>query len=247
MPILRSLFAVVALTFLLSACGDDESSSGDTTSTSTVESTSSSVETSTATSSTTSTPAMAEQLAIWPASDVVFDTPEEAAMDFVSKILGVEPTLGEFQRGDSRSGEIEVFSPGEGDATIPIVRSTLLLRQLGADNGWFILAAVNDNTTITAPEARDEVPASPLVIEGRGRGFEANLVVSAYVVGTHNTQVDEVITMGGAMETPEPFTVTLDLSAAVAGDSITLLVRGGTGLTNDPGEFSAIPVVIASS
>ena len=54
------------------------------------------------------------QPAIWPAAGVVFETPEEAAEDFVSRVLGVPPVLGEFQQGDARSGEIEVFSPGEG-------------------------------------------------------------------------------------------------------------------------------------
>jgi hypothetical protein len=48
------------------------------------------------------------QPAIWPAADVVFDTPEAAAADFVSTVLRVPPTLGEFQQGDPDSGEIGV-------------------------------------------------------------------------------------------------------------------------------------------
>ena len=54
-----------------------------------------------------------DQPALWPASDTVFDTPEEAAESFVSTVLGVDPVLGEFASGDSRSGEIQVFSPGD--------------------------------------------------------------------------------------------------------------------------------------
>jgi hypothetical protein len=57
--------------------------------------------------------------------------------------------------------------------------------------------------------------------------------------------LDQVITSGGAFETPEPYSVTIDLTAASPGDVITLLVRGDTGLATDPGEFGAIPVVIA--
>ncbi len=82
---------------------------------------------------------------------VVFTTPEAAAKDFVTTVLRVNPVLGPFQQGDSRSGEIEVMAPGEGGGGTSIVRGRLLLRQLGPDNGWFILAAVNDNASITAP------------------------------------------------------------------------------------------------
>ena len=47
-----------------------------------------------------------------------------------------------------------------------------------------------------------------------------------------------------ATETPEPYTAELDLSGAAPGDVVMLLVRGGTGLEEDPGEFSAVPVTI---
>ena len=56
---------------------------------------------------------------------------------------------------------------------------------------------------------------------------------------------DQVITTGGAFETPEPYRATIDLTGASPGDVIALLVRGDTGLETDPGEFGAIPVVIA--
>ena len=173
-----------------------------------------------------------------------FDTPEAAAEDFVSQVLEVPPELGEFEQGDARSGEIEVFSPGEGGGT-RVARGRLLLRQLGADGGWFVLAAVNDNAAITSPEAGADVPAGPLDVEGRARGFEANVVVSAFVAGGAAAELDRAVTQGGALETPEPFTVSLDLSGASPGDVVTLLVRGGTGLETDPGDFGAIPVVIA--
>ena len=49
-----------------------------------------------------------------------------------------------------------------------------------------------------------------------------------------------------ALATPEPYAATVDLSTAPAGSIVTILVRGDTGLDNDPGEFSAIAVVIAA-
>ena len=256
----RTLVAMVgAAALLLVACGDDDDDAADTTAadstTSLVATTSGGGSTTADTSTTgeatttTATPATSsaaglEQPAIWPAADVVFETPEEAAEDFVTQVLGVPPVLGEFRQGDTRSGEIEVLSAGEGDSSTAVVRSVLLLRQLGADSGWFVLAAVNENAAITAPEAMAEVPARPLTVEGMARGFEGNVVVSAFVAGDATAQLDEEITTGGAMEVPEPISVTLDLSAASPGDVVTLLVRGGTGLETDPGDFGAVPVVI---
>jgi Immunoglobulin-like domain of bacterial spore germination len=264
----RPLMAMVgAAALLFVACGDDQDDAADTTAadstTSVVATTSGGASTTSADTSTTgeattttgeattttgttatSGAAGLEQPAIWPAADVVFETPEEAAEDFVTQVLGVPPVLGEFRQGDTRSGEIEVLSAGEGDSSTGVVRSVLLLRQLGADSGWFVLAAVNENAAVTTPEAMAEVPAGPLTVEGMARGFEGNVVVSAFVAGDATAQLDEEITMGGAMETPEPISVTLDMSAASPGDVVTLLVRGGTGLETDPGDFGAVPVVI---
>jgi hypothetical protein len=183
-----------------------------------------------------------EQPAIWPAADVVFATPEDAARDFVSRVLGVSPVLGEFRQGDARSGEIEVLFLGElGD--VRIVQGLLLLRQLGPDDGWFVLAAVNDNVSIASPQSGSTVPAGPLAVAGRARGFEGTVVVTAFYPGDAEPLAQE-ITMAGVLA-PEPFSVTLDLSGASPGVVVTLLVRGDTGSDGDPGEFSAIPVVIA--
>jgi hypothetical protein len=230
----RTFAALIAAVALLGACGGDDDSTADTSTTTT-----------SVAGTTTTAPAPAEQPAIWPAAGVVFETPEAAAEDFVTKLLGVPPELGEFQAGDARSGEIEVLSRGEDGTASPIVRSVLLLRQLGPDDGWFVLAAVNDNASITTPESGAEVAAGPLGVEGVGRGFEANVVVSASLAGDESAQFDQVVTQGGSGETPEPFAVELDLGDASPGDVVVLLVCGGAGLETDPGDFGAIPVVIA--
>ena len=186
-----------------------------------------------------------EQPAIWPAADVVFTTPEAAAADFVEQLLGVPPVLGEFMGGDARSGEIEVFSPGDGGPVSSVPSSTLLLRRLGPDDGWFVLAAVQPMVSIDTPAQGDTVAAAPLDIAGTARGYEATIIVKATIAGTTTLLVDPAIAMGGALETPEPYTATVDLSTVPAGSIVTILVRGDTGLENDPGEFSAIAVVIA--
>lgn len=245
----KSTFAaIMATAALLVACGDDDSSGDDTTTTGAAATTTSEAAATTSTEAeetSTTEVATLEQPAIWPAADVVFTTPEEAAIDFVEKVLGVPPVLGEYMGGDSRSGEIVVYSQGEDPAAIPTARGLLALRQLGPADGWFIIAAINEFASISTPESMAEVAAGPLTVEGLGRGFEANVVVTAFIAGDYGTTLDQQITMGGAMETAEPFSVTMDLSGAAPGDVVVLLVRGGVGLETDPGEFGAIPVVIA--
>jgi Immunoglobulin-like domain of bacterial spore germination len=259
MSAFRPLSAIVAVALVLTGCAQAGSPSNTVTQTTLVvpSTTAPSVTTTSQSSaptttsqpsaptSTTSRPVGLEQPAIWPAAGVVFNKPEDAAADFVTKVLGVPPALGEFQQGDSRSGEIEVLSRGEGGSA-RIVRSLLLMRQLGPNNGWFILAATNENMTISSPEARAEVPARALTVAGRARGFEATVLVSALTAGASSAPLDSEVTMGGAMETPEPFSVSLDLSKAQPGSTVTILVRGDTGLETDPGEFTAIAVVIAT-
>ena len=240
----RPAAVLVAAVLLAGACGDDDDETAETGEAPTTTTEEPAASTTSAPATTTSTvPAGLEQPAIWPAADVVFATPEEAAEDFVSQVLGVPPVLGAFQAGDSRSGEIEVFSPGEGGGAA-VGRGLLLLRQLGPDDGWFVLAAVNPNAAITVPASGAEVPAGPLTVEGVGRGFEANLNVVARVAGQSGDPLDLVITSGGTFETPEPFSVSVDLTGADPGGIVMLLVRGGTGLETDPGDFGAIPVVV---
>jgi hypothetical protein len=238
---IRTATAAAALLLLVVGCGgDDGATSAPRTTPSSVTATSQPTSTSTSTSPTT---VRLEQPAVWPAAEVSFATPEAAARDFVTHALGVPPVLGDFQQGDGRSGEIPVLAPSGGDSR-QIVRSILLLRQLGPHDGWFVLAAVQDQTSILEPAARAEVAAGPVVVRGQGRGFEGNLVVVAMRPG-QGRPLDRAVTSGGSGASPEPFAVTIDLSTARPGETVLLMVRGGTGREEDPGEYSALPVTIA--
>ena len=240
---------VAAVVLAAGTCGGSSDSEGAepgettrTTSSTTTSTTSSTTSTSTsAPTSTTEAPDLG-QPAIWPAADVVFPTPEAAATDFVTRVLAVPGFVGAFRQGDTRSGEIDVLFGGEGGGR-EIVRSMLLMRQLGPSNGWFVLAAVNSNAEIREPESGAEVAAGPVTVSGVGRGFEGALVVEAYVAG-ETEPLDSEIAMGGSLADPEPFSVTLDLTGASPGDVISVVVRGGVGHEDDPGDFGAISVVI---
>lgn len=192
----------------------------------------------------TTVPVVEPIVAVWPAADIVFDTPEEAASDFIEQVFGVEPLIGEFLRGDSRSGEIEVLSPLDDDdpATTRPTGVILFMRQLGAGNGWFVLSAASEGVTIDDPEFGDEFTAGDVTVEGTGRGFEGTVVVRALVPAEPPDVLDFEITATD-WSTPVPYTATLDLSNASPGDIVTIVAVGDTGIAAT-GEFAAIPVVI---
>ena len=77
-------------------------------------------------------------------------------------------------------------------------------------------------------------------------GFEASVVVSAFVAGRPDTEFGNQVTMAGNFGVALPYSVSFDLSGASAGDLMVLLVRGGAGLETDPGDFGAIAVVIGN-
>lgn len=185
-----------------------------------------------------------EQPAVWPAAETVLPSPEAAAADFVAAVLGVPVRLGPFLAGDSRSGEIEVLSPGEGGGT-PVARAVLFVRRLGSADGWFVLGAASAGATIDQPAALAEVEPGPLEVVGRVRGFEASATVTAFLAGDAAAVLDAQQVFGGSLETPEEFRATLDLGAAPPGGTVAVIIRGGVGLETDPGEFAVIPIRIA--
>lgn len=231
--------AILIGLILLTACGGDDTPTPDS-EPSTVTITLPIPSTDPGATTTTAELVVLEQIALWPAPSVVFTSPQAAAEDFIVQVLGVPPLIGEFMAGDSRSGEIAIFSPGDP----PSLRGLLLLRQLGPSNGWFIIGTINDKALITNPETGRQVTAGPISVEGLAEGFEATVIIEAFIAGRAEPVLDREVTMAGNFGETGPFGVTLDLSAAAPGDTVLILVRGGTGLETDPGEFGAIAVVI---
>jgi cell division inhibitor SulA len=179
-------------------------------------------------------------MAVWTSTDPDIDSPQSAAEAMIGEFFGVAPLIGEFMAGDAMSGEIEVYSAGEGPQ---VVRSLLLMRQLGSQARWSVLAAINTNIQIDAPRDGGVFVPGMLTVSGLARGYEGTIIVSAYRVGDYQL-IDQQIGAGGALADPEPFSVVLDLSNTQIGDVIAIIVRGDTGLSDDTGEFSAIPIQI---
>lgn len=173
-------------------------------------------------------------------------SPAEAARDFMEQVLEVPAELGEFRQGDQRSGEIEVFVRTEGEgSTQRWPRAVLFLRQLGPSDGWFVIGAATEHVTIDQPAVGTDVPAGPLIVEGVGRGFEATMVVTAFLQG-RSDPLDQKVTFAGSLDIAQPYRTELDLSGASQGDVVAIIVRGGVGLETDPGEFTVVPYRVRS-
>jgi hypothetical protein len=228
----RRIAAIGLALLALGACGGDDEDPGETGSTPTTEA--STTSTSTAEPSSTTAPATATT------EPPAAADPVAAAQEFLDvHFPGHRATLGEFQQGDSQSGEIEVLRPNEGGGTANVA-STLLLRL--DEGGYQVIGAVSPNVTIDSPENGGQVDAGPTIVSGVGRGFEATLVATAFANGEELTTA---IGTGGAQAEPVPYEIELDLAPAASGTELVIVVAGGVGLEGDTGEFSAVRVTVA--
>ncbi len=249
------LAVLFVLGLAFAGCSDDETSSPTTDpATSAVSTTSASTPTTTATATTaataTTSPTLApttssapdsvgdQTLGLWPPGGA--ETPEQAVLTFVDEFFDVDPNIGEFRAGDARSGEIDVLGPEEAGG----VRATAFVRQLGPGDRWYVIGAGSDGVQITEPATGASVAPGPVAVEGFGRGFESTINVRALIVDVDATELDSAIGAGGPFGELEPFDVTLDLADAQPGDTVVLIARGDTGLSDDPGEFSTIALTV---
>lgn len=123
---------------------------------------------------TTTTSAEAQPpTAMWPfaRTPLRFSDPVTAASSFAVSYLGFSaPVVGEFQQGDTRSGEVPVRSSGTGAIT------TVLVRQLTNDDSWWVLGAATANIQITTPSLLTNLH-SPATLRGVSTAFEAQVNV----------------------------------------------------------------------
>ena len=86
----------------------------------------------------------------------------------------VNPVIGQFRQGDSRSGEMPVQPSATGPET------TVLVRKLGSDNSWWVLGAGTAAIRLTEPVWNASI-TSPVTLKGTAMAYE----------GTVQTQVRE--------------------------------------------------------
>ena len=109
------------------------------------------------------------------ASTARYQDPVAVVRAFATDYAGfVNPLVGPYQGGDSRSGEVEVRSVAAGPVT------TVFVRMLGSDNSWWVLGASTPNINLSEPAWFASI-SSPVTLKGTSRAYE----------GTVSTQVRE--------------------------------------------------------
>ena len=149
--------------------------------------------------------------AVWPtaSSTTRYTTPVAAATGFATDFVGfVDPVVGEFRAGDSRSGEVPVKPNATGPET------TVLVRQLGNDSTWWVLGASTPNIQVASPAALATI-SSPVALHGTSTAFEATVDVEIRADGAAQP-VGKGFVMGGANGQMGPFDGSLTFSAPAA-------------------------------
>jgi hypothetical protein len=218
-----TVMVVLALAAASVGCGDDDDVTSDTSTSSTETSvttdTTPSTDTGPSSSGTVATTAPESTAppggdlttAVWPteASGLSYDDPVAAAEGFAVDFVGfVDPVVGEFQQGDSRSGEVEVRPTADGPVT------TVLVRQLDASDSWWVLGAATANIQIESPSALEAI-SSPVPLRGTSTAFEAT--VQTEVRDDDGQTLGEGFVMGGSMGEMGPFDGELSFTAPATG------------------------------
>ena len=164
---------------------------------------------------------VAARSAIWPWVDAPtrFADPIEAVTSFATDYLGfTELVVGEFQAGDSRSGEVEIRTGAVQLST------TVFVRQLTADDSWWVLGAAAESIAIDEPE-QGAVVESPLTISGTASTFEGTVDVELRADGNGEPIYVGFVTGGGA-PSRAPFSGTVDFtSPGTGGGALVLFSR----------------------
>jgi Immunoglobulin-like domain of bacterial spore germination len=196
------LFAVAA-----AACGSStkQTNPANTTTSSApaASSTSSSVTSSTVPATTTTTPQTALPTAVWPtaASNDRYNDPVIAARAFATGYMHfVNPIVGPFQQGDARSGEVAIRPVSGGPIT------TVIVRQFGTDDSWWVLGAATPHINIAQPAAFATI-TSPVRLRGTSTAFEATVQVSIRQDDNSKALAESFLT-GGANGQMGPFDAT---------------------------------------
>lgn len=252
--VVGAILAVVVVAFaavLALRGGDNHGATGtpattpsvtSTTSVTTTTSASSQTTTASATSQTTSPATLAPQEAasvVWPepGGGTVYGDPIEAAVSMATELVGfTSPVVGEFQQGDSRSGEVPIRPTRQG----PI--STVLVRQL-SDGHWYVLGASSDDLRLESPNAGSQV-SSPMTVSGQSRAFEGTILVSVLARGDTEPLARKPL-QGGSNADLGPFSGTVRFDAPSGGGAGVVMLTTDSAKDGSIRQATVVPVVLA--
>lgn len=125
-----------------------------------------------------------------PATSRRFDDPKAVTLSFARDLLGFsDPIVGEYQAGDSRSGEVELRAFAQSAPTIVIVRQL-------EDDTWFVLGATVESIRLDSPEAAATI-SSPEPLRGAAHAFEGHVGVKLYADGIAEPIAETYVTGRG--------------------------------------------------
>lgn len=137
-----------------------------------------------------------------------YDDPVEAARAFAVEFVGfTDPIVGELMQGDARSGEVEVRPLADGPVT------TVLVRQLGPDDSWWVLGSATADIVVATPAAGDSI-TSPVAVTGEALAFEGNVEVEVREDGARDPIGTGFVTGGG--DVMRPFSGQVDFTTPSA-------------------------------
>jgi hypothetical protein len=163
--------------------------------------------------SSSTTPVVDRATAVWPVegSGEAFTDPVAAARSFATDFLHFQsPLVGDFQQGDSRSGEVEVRAKASGAVT------TVLVRQLSGEDTWSVLGAATELIEITEPDTGAAI-SSPLGVRGAALAFEGTVQVEVREDGRPDAIGSGYVTGGGDIMRPFEGRITFPTPASERG------------------------------
>jgi hypothetical protein len=225
----------VVLAALVVADDDDPVSSENTTTTSSTT-TSSSTTTTEPSTTTTTFEGVDRDVTVFPdpTTSQRFDDPQSVSRAFAADLVGFsEPVVGDFQQGDSRSGEVEVRSFPQG---APMV---VMVRQL-EDDHWYVVGAATDSIQLTTPSSGDTI-TSPQPLEGQAYAFEGTVHVRLFVDGVQEPVAETFVT-GRGDGVLGPFSGELEFADTTGATHGVLVLNGSSGEDGSATEAAAIRV-----
>jgi hypothetical protein len=199
----RNVWVVLVVPgLLLSAAGcGSKTASKPTTSTNAISTSTSSITAATTSTTTTEPAAVPTDSAVWPfvGSTTRYSDPVKAATDFAVTYLGfVNPVVGSFVPGDSRSGEVDIRANKLGTAT-----TTVMVRKLAPSDTWWVLGAATPSLQLQSPAWNAPI-TSPVTLSGHSTAFEATVNVEIRQDGSV-TPIGTDFVMGGSNGAMGPF------------------------------------------
>jgi hypothetical protein len=179
--------------------------------------------------------------AMWPdpAGSARYADPVDAARSFVEGFFAVDAPLSEFRAGEPGVGEVDVFSRDENGQASGRVATTLSLRQLDGQY-WWVTAAASASVHIDSPQPLADV-SPPLRVSGRGSGFEGTVIVEVRDRSGSYGELGEGVTIAGAGEVLEPFSVDVDFDRPASSYGI-VVAQTDSGLSGVLSGVTAFPV-----